>query len=164
MATESKESTLRVLSDTQIEMSRVFNAPRELVWKALTDPEAIPQWWGPRYLTTVVDKMDVRIGGAWRYIQKDSDGNVYAFSGMYNELVPPERIVYTFEFEMMAGHVVIDSVTLEDLGAATRMSVMSTFQSKEDMDGMMQSGMEAGANESWDRLAELLAAMQETER
>ncbi len=160
MATKSKEATVKVLSDTQIEMSRIFDAPRELVWKAMTDPNAIPKWWGLRNNKTVVDKMDVTVGGLWRYLEHDPEGNVHAFNGMYNELVPPERIVYTFEYEPMAGHVVIDSVTLEDLGGKTRVSVVSTFQSKEDLDGMMQSGMEAGANESWDRLEELLAAMQ----
>jgi uncharacterized protein YndB with AHSA1/START domain len=101
MATSSNNLTLP--SDLEIVMTRVFNAPRELVWKALTGPEAIPQWWGPRYLTTVVDKMDVRVGGAWRYVQHDPDGNEHAFNGVYKELTPPERIVYTFEYEPMAG-------------------------------------------------------------
>lgn len=161
MATQSKESTLRVLSDTQIEMSRVFNAPRELVWKAMTDPEAIPHWWGFRDGKVVVDQMDVRIGGVWRYIGTDPDGNEHAFNGMYNELLEPERIVYTFEYEAMAGHILIDSVTLQELGGKTRVSVVSTFQSREDLDGMLATGMEDGANESWDRLEELLAAMKE---
>jgi uncharacterized protein YndB with AHSA1/START domain len=160
MAIGSKESTLKVLSDTQIEMSRVFNAPRELVWNAITDPNAVTHWWGLRNNTTVVDKMDVRIGGLWRYIQTDPDGNRHAFNGMYNEIVPEERLVYTFEYEPMPGHVIIDSVTLHDLGDGTLISVVSTFQSKEDLDGMLQSGMEAGANESWDRLEELLATMK----
>jgi uncharacterized protein YndB with AHSA1/START domain len=161
MATKSKELTLKVLSDTQVEMSRVFNAPRELVWQAMTDPKAIPHWWGLRANKTTVDKMDVTIGGVWRYLETDPEGNVHAFNGMYNEIVAPERLVYTFEYEPMAGHVIIDSVTLDDLGDKTRVSIASTFQSKEDRDGMMQSGMESGANESWDRLEELLASMKE---
>jgi len=73
-------------------MSRVFDAPRELVWKVCTDPELVPKWWGPRYLTTAVDKMDLKVGGVWRYIQKDAEGNEYAFNGVYKEVEAPERL------------------------------------------------------------------------
>lgn len=139
-------------------MSRVFDAPRELVWRAYTDPAAIPHWWGPRYLATTVEKMDVRTGGEWRYTQRDGEGNVYRFFGEYREVTPPERLVYTFEFEPMAGHIVVDEVDLEDLGAKTQVTVTSTFATPEDLQGMIDSGMEAGAAESWDRLAEYLAA------
>jgi uncharacterized protein YndB with AHSA1/START domain len=157
MATQGKESTLTLPSDTQIQMSRVFDAPRELVWKALTDPEAIPQWWGLRSSKTVVDKMEVRPGGAWRYVEIEPDGSENGFRGVYKEIIEPERIVYTFEYEPMAGHIMTDTITLEDLGGKTRLVALSTFASTEDRDGMLQSGMESGANESWDRLAELLA-------
>jgi uncharacterized protein YndB with AHSA1/START domain len=160
MATEGKESTLTLPSPTTIQMSREFDAPRELVWKALTDPQLIPQWWGQRANKTVVDKMDVRTGGAWRYREIAPDGAGHAFRGEYKELREPERIVYTFEYEPMAGHIVTDDVTLEDLGSRTRIVVTSTFASNEDRDGMLQSGMESGATESWDRLAELLATMK----
>ncbi len=74
-------SSLTTPSDLEIVMTRVFDAPRDLVFKAYTDPEAIPQWWGQRTSTTTVDKMDVRPGGVWRYIQRDADGNEYAFNG-----------------------------------------------------------------------------------
>lgn len=158
MAETAEALKLTVLSDLEIQMSRVFNAPRELVWKALTDPEAIPQWWGPRGVKTVVDRMDVRVGGAWRYIHVGDDGE-NAFRGEYKELTPPERIVYTFEWEPMAGHVITETATLEDIGGKTRITVVSRFQSKEDRDGMLASGMEQGAAETWDRLAELLATM-----
>jgi uncharacterized protein YndB with AHSA1/START domain len=157
MTTQGKESTLTLVSDTQVQMSRVFDAPRELVWKALTDPEAVPHWWGLRANKTTVDRMDVRPGGAWRYVETDPAGNEHAFRGEYKELREPERIVYTFEYEPMAGHVITDEMTLEDLGGRTRLIALSTFASQEDRDGMLQSGMESGANESWDRLAELLA-------
>src|SRR3989304_5781598 len=80
-------------------MSRVFDARRELVWKVCTDPELLPKWWGPRYLTTVVDKMDLKVGGVWRYIQKDAEGNEKAFNVVYTEVEVPERLTYTFEFE-----------------------------------------------------------------
>jgi uncharacterized protein YndB with AHSA1/START domain len=148
--------TLTLPSDLEIQMTRVFDAPRELVFKAITDPAAIPQWWGPRYLTTVVDRMDVRVGGAWRYVQTAPDGTVHAFNGVYKEIVPPERIAYTFEYEPMPGHICVDTATLEDLGGKTRVTVTTRFDSVEDRDGMLNSGMEGGASESWDRLAELL--------
>jgi uncharacterized protein YndB with AHSA1/START domain len=142
-------------------MSRVFNAPRPLVWKVYTDPERVPEWWGPRYLTTLVEKMDVKVGGAWRYIQKDPKGNEYAFNGVFKEITPPERLVYTFEFEPMAGHISTDTLVFEELpGGQTRITATTTFDSLEDLEGMLQSGMEGGAVEAWDRLEELLATVQ----
>jgi uncharacterized protein YndB with AHSA1/START domain len=138
-------------------MSRVFDAPRELVWKVCTDPALVPQWWGPRYLTTTVDKMEVKVGGVWRYIQKDAEGNEYAFNGVYKEVKAPERLTYTFEFEPMAGHVSLETVTFEALpDGKTRIATTTSFDTLEDLEGMLQSGMEGGAVESWDRLEELL--------
>src|SRR5690349_13129153 len=132
-------------------MERVFNAPRELVFKVYTDPQLVPQWWGPRGITTTVEAMDVQPGGAWRYVQHSPDGT-YAFFGEYREVVVPERLVYTFEFEGMPGHIIVDTLTFEDLGGKTRLTTTSLFQSPEDLAGMLSTGMEAGANESWDRL------------
>lgn len=143
-------------------MSRDFDAPRELVWKVCTDPELIPRWWGPRYLTTVVEKMDLRLGGVWRYIQKDAQGNEYAFNGVYTEITPPERLSYTFEFEPMTGHISTDTITLEALpDGRTRLISRTTFDTLEDLEGMLQSGMEGGAVETWDRLEELLELVRE---
>ena len=138
-------------------MTRVFDAPRELVFKTYTDPALIPQWWGPRGITTIVDKMEVKHGGIWRYIQRGTDGSEYAFRGVYHESLAPERLVYTFEFEPMPGHVCLETVKFEDQEGKTKVTVISVFQSVEDRDGMVQSGMEEGAVETWDRLAELLA-------
>ena len=155
----SSASTLTLPSDREIVMERVFNAPRELVFKAYTDPNLIPRWWGPRKYTTTVDKMDVRVGGAWRFVQRDAAGNEFAFNGEYREIAPPDRLSYTFEFEGMPGHVLLETVTFEERDGKTKVTVTSLFQSVEDRDGMLQSGMEAGANESQDRLAELLEAL-----
>ena len=142
-------------------MSRLFNAPRELVWKVYTDPELVSEWWGPRYLTTVVDKMEVKVGGVWRFVQKDPKGNEYAFNGVFKEVAPPERLVYTFEFEPMAGHISTDTLVLEELpGGKTKITATTTFDTLEDLEGMLQSGMEGGAVESWDRLEELLATVK----
>jgi uncharacterized protein YndB with AHSA1/START domain len=101
--------------------------------------------------------MEVKPGGLWRFIERDADGNEYAFNGEYKEIVPPERLVYTFEFEGLPGHVLLETVTFEEQDGKTKVKVLSLLDSVEDRDGMLQSGMEAGANESHDRLAELLA-------
>lgn len=144
-------------SDREVVMSRVFDAPRERVFQAYTDPKLLPKWWGPRGFTTVVETMDVRPGGAWRYVHRGPDGNEYAFHGEYREVVPPRRLVSTFEFEGAPGHVVVDTATFEERGGKTKVTVTSRFESVEDRDGMYQAGAEEGARESWDRLAELLA-------
>ena len=136
--------------------TRVFDAPRRLVFKMFTDPKRVPQWWGPKILTTTVEEMDVRPGGAWRFVQRDARGNEYVFSGVYREIVPPERIVQTFEFEAMAGHGSIETVTFEERGGLTRVTEKALFHSVEDRDGMLASGAEEGWAESHDRLEELL--------
>ncbi len=139
-----------------ITITRLFDAPRELVYKAFTDPQLLPQWWGPRRYTTTVDKMEVRRGGIWRYIQRDSAGNEYAFHGVYHDAIAPERLVYTFEWEGMPGHISLETVTLADQSGKTLVTDLTVFQSVEDRDGMYQSGMKEGATESMDRVAELL--------
>ncbi|MGH2534644.1 MAG: SRPBCC family protein [Thermomicrobiales bacterium] len=155
----TKNYTISTPSDREIVFTRVFDAPRDLVYQAYTDPDLIPKWWGPRGSTTIVDTMDVRPGGKWRYIQREADGAEYAFNGEYREVVPPERLVYTFEFEMMPGHIAVDTITLEEADGKTTLTNTSHYDSVEDRDGMLSSGMEAGAAESMDRLAELLATM-----
>ena len=143
----------------EIRMSRDFNAPRELVFKAMTDPELVGKWWGLNSSTTIVDKMDVKPGGLWRYVERQADGREDAFHGVYHEVTAPERIVNTFEYEGMPGHVLMSTVTLEEQDGKTRMVESSVFQSVEDRDGMLQSGMETGANQSWDSLEELLKTL-----
>jgi uncharacterized protein YndB with AHSA1/START domain len=140
----------------EVTITRVFNAPRDLVFKAYTDPNLLPQWWGPKGVTTIVEKMDVKFGGAWRYIHRAPGEVEYAFRGVYHEVVPSERLVYTFEFEPMPGHVMLETITFEDQDGQTRLTDKSVFQSVEDRDGMIQSGMESGATESMDRLAALV--------
>ena len=139
-------------------ITRVFDAPRELVYRVFTDPEQVPDWWGPAGDRMVVDEMDVRPGGRWRYVETDGDGNEYGFHGIYHQVTPPERLVYTFEFEGMPGHVMMETITFEDLGdGRTKLIDVGVFQTVEDRDGMVASGMESGARESMDRLAALLA-------
>jgi len=143
----------------EIVITREFDAPRELVFKTVMDPELLPQWWGPRYLSTIVDKMDVRPGGQWRFINRDAQGNEYAFHGVYHEILAPERVIDTFEFEGLpeTGHVTLETMKLEELpGGRTRLVVQSVFQTVIDRDAALQSGMESGINDTYDRLSELL--------
>lgn len=143
----------------EILVTREFDAPRDLVFKAMTDPKLIPQWWGPRYLTTTVDKMDVRPGGMWRFVQRDPQGNEYAFHGVYHEILAPSRTIGTFEFEGLpeTGHVILETAKFEALpGNRTKLMTQSVFQSVADRDGMLQSGMEEGMNETYARFDALL--------
>ena len=139
-------------------MSRVFDAPREQVFKVMADPKLFGKWWGPRRLTNRIDKMEVRPGGSWRVVQIDPDsGAEFAFHGVYHEVTAPERVVQTFEFEGAPGHCLLQTSKLEDLGGQTRLTMKSVYESVEDRDAMVQTGMESGAIETFERLAELLA-------
>ena len=144
----------------EIRMARTFAAPRELVFRIYTDAALLPQWWGPRRLTTTVEKHELRLGGQWRYIQHDAQGNQYTFHGIFQEFTPPSRLVYTFEFEgVPPGHGLTETVLFEELDGQTTITAIDHFQSTEDMHGMLNSGMEEGANESFDRLQELLKSL-----
>jgi uncharacterized protein YndB with AHSA1/START domain len=144
----------------EVVVTREFDAPRELVFKAFVDPELYVQWLGPRDLTMTLEKFEPRAGGVWRYIHKDQGGNQYGFHGVFHEVTAPERIIFTFEYEELPekGHVVLETAILEALpGNRTRLTDQSVFQSVEDRDGMVQSGMERGVKDSYERLDELLA-------
>jgi len=143
-------------SKRELVSTHVFDAPRELVWKAWTNPKLIPRWWGPRKYTTVVEKMDVRPGGTWRFVQRDAEGNEFGFHGEYREVVPFERIVETFEFEGMPGHVLVESAVFEEIRGKTKVTQRSVFATVEDLAGMLASGMEEGARETIERFAELV--------
>jgi uncharacterized protein YndB with AHSA1/START domain len=143
----------------ELVMTRVFDAPRELVFQVYTDPELVPQWWGIGG-TTIVDEMDVRPNGRWRYVQRDADGSEFAFRGVYQEVVPPERLAYTFEFEGMPGHVVRETISFDELDGKTKLTSTSVYETLADLEGMLQSGAEAGAEITWDRLADLIGRVQ----
>lgn len=147
-------------SDLEIKMVREFNAPKELVFAAWTTPEHIEKWFGPRIHQTTVEHLDLRVGGTWRYVSRDEEGNEFAFRGEFKEIDPPGKLVSTFEFEGMPGHIVTDTLMLEERDGKTIATTTSLFNSKEDRDGMLQSGMETGANDSMERLTELLAELQ----
>ncbi|MFI5461631.1 MAG: SRPBCC family protein [Isosphaerales bacterium] len=143
-----------------IVMTRTFDAPRELVFRAYTDPKLFAQWWGPRGYTNRIDKFEARRGGEWRVVQTDLSGHEYAFRGVHHDVVTPERIVATFEFEGLPGHVLMQTATFEPVGEKTRLVQQAVFQSVGDRDGMVASGMQKGSDDSMDRLAELLEKMK----
>jgi uncharacterized protein YndB with AHSA1/START domain len=152
-------ATVTLPTDREIHIERMFAAPRDRVFAVYTDPELIPEWWGPRGTTAVVDQMEVRAGGSWRFVVRNSDGSETAFRGTYREVTAPERIVQTFEWEGMPGHVSVETATFEDLGDRTKVTTTSIFHTPEERDGMLGSGMEGGMNETYARLDELLARL-----
>jgi uncharacterized protein YndB with AHSA1/START domain len=156
--TATAATSVTTPSDREILTERLFDAPRERVFAAFTDPELIPAWWGPRGVTTTIDQLDLRPGGAWRFVCQDADGRKDGFRGTYREITPPERVVQTFEWEGMPGHVLVETVTLEDVGGRTKVTTSSLFHTSEERDGMLDSGMESGLSESYERLDDLLAS------
>jgi uncharacterized protein YndB with AHSA1/START domain len=158
---ERHKTSITTPSDTEIRIERTFDAPRQLVWEAYTDPELLPEWLGPHELTMTIDEFDLRPGGSYRFTHRDSEGNEFVFFGELREVEEPKLIVRTFAWEGMAGKFSVERAELEELdGDRTRIVVTSSFDSKEDRDGMLQSGMEHGVVESYARLDELFARRQ----
>jgi uncharacterized protein YndB with AHSA1/START domain len=141
-------------------ITRVFDAQRELVYRVFTDPKLVAQWFGPRKYKTRVDKMEAWPGGLWRMVQRDESGNEHAFRGVHHDAVAPERIIATFEYEGVPGHVLLQTVTFEALGDKTKMVEQLLYQSVADRDGMVGAGMQEGSDESMDQVAELLEKMK----
>jgi len=136
-----------------------FDAPRELVYRAHIEPELLVQWLGPRRLTMTIDHQEVRDGGRWRFVHRDADGIEFGFHGVFHGEPSPEMTVRTFEYEGAPGHVSLETLTLEERGGKTLARTVSVYQSVEDRDAMVQSGMENGVREGTERLEELLARM-----
>jgi uncharacterized protein YndB with AHSA1/START domain len=163
MGKHNKTTITALPGQQEIIITREFEAPRELVFKAFIDPKLLVQWLGPRELTMRLETFEPRNGGSWRYIHADQDGNEYGFHGVIHEVAAPERIIQTFEFEGLPekGHVTLETARFEALpGDRTRVTMQSVFQSVADRDGMIQSGMERGVNDSHERLDDLLETRQ----
>jgi uncharacterized protein YndB with AHSA1/START domain len=143
-------------SDREVVVERVFNAPRHVVWQAFTEPELLAKWWG-RGNTLVIETLELRRGGRWRFVEHADDG-VHGFEGLYREVTPPERLVWTFAWDGMAGHTVLDTTTFEDLGdGRTKVVSRSLFQASEERDAMLGFGMQKGRDQSYAALDRLLA-------
>ena len=160
MATKTKYgTTLSLPSDREILMTRKFDAPREIVWETITDPKLIPNWYGFAADPTEVKKMDVRPGGQWQYITRTSGGEIVDFHGTYREVVAPEKLVYSFLFgDMPEGDGFVE-ITLVEKDGVTELRDRGVFNSKEERDAVIASGMESGARETYERLSELVASL-----
>ncbi len=162
---EKKNKTVVTVEPGKQELfiTREFDAPRELVFRAHTDPEIYARWLGPRDLTMSLEMFEPLSGGRWRFIQKDKAGNEFGFHGVYHDVTAPERIIGTFEFEGLpeSGHVILETTKFEALpGDRTRVTTHSVYQSVEDRDGMVAAGMESGVVDGFERLDEILAEMK----
>lgn len=156
--TPTKALQITTPTDREIRVERVFNAPRERVWRAYTDPKLVAQWWG-RGNKLDIERLEVERGGHWRFVEHAPEG-VEGFEGRFREVTPPERLVQTFEWDGMPGYVAIDTTTFEDLGdGRTRVVATSLFHTKEERDGMLGSGMEGGMSDSYAALDRLLATL-----
>ncbi|MEW6086621.1 MAG: SRPBCC family protein [Chloroflexota bacterium] len=140
-------------------ITREFDAPRELVFKAHTDPNLYVQWLGPHGYEMTLEEFEPVSGGKWKFIHKDKEGNAYGFHGTFHE-VSLERSVQTFEFDGAPGHVSLETLTLEDLpNGRTKLTAQSVYQSVADRDAMVEAGMERGVHEGYERLDEILAKL-----
>ena len=153
-----KKAKVEASGERQIRIERVFNAPLDKVWRAFMEPDLIKQWWG-RGNELVIEKFEPVRGGHWRFVER-SDHGEHGFEGRYREVTPKSRISYTFEWDGMPGHVCVDEAVFEEIeGGRTRIMTVSTFMTGEDRDGMIQSGMEGGLNESYAALDRVLATL-----
>ncbi len=152
-------TTLTMPSARETVITHEFNAPRQLVYQALTQPEHVKNWYGPRSMTMVSCEIDLRVGGTWRFVTRAPDGSEHAFSGEYREIVPLEKIVNTERYEPMAAHEYLATMTLEERGGKTFLRNVLSYKSQDDRDGHINSGMEPGMRETYERLDEVLAAM-----
>ncbi|MFI5842037.1 SRPBCC family protein [Catenuloplanes sp. NPDC051500] len=150
----TEQLSVTTLSDTEIVMTRVLDAPRTLVWACQTQAEHLRKWWGRGHPLDV--EIDFRVGGKYRFVEHADDGNAYAFHGEFLEIEEPSRLVQTFEFEGMPGHVVTDSLELTEENGRTTVTTTSRFDTKADRDGMVESGMADGAQQSYVALDALL--------
>ena len=155
-------STLHITtpSDREIAMTRVFDAPRALVFDAFTKPELVRRWLtGPDGWAFAVCDIDLRAGGKYRYVWRKAGVPDMGMGGEFREVVPPERVVWTFEYVPLPGHISVETMTLAERDGRTLLTVRDQFSSKEDLEGMVNSGMESGARESYERLDELIAEL-----
>lgn len=160
MATTTPTQVIAEPGVPQIIITREFAAPLALVYRAHTEPELIAQWLGPRRMKMAIDRFDLREGGIWRYTHRDPEGNEYGFHGVFHGTPSAEAgIVQTFEFEGAPRHVSLETLTFEEREGNTIVRVNDVFQSVEDRDAMVESGMEEGLNEGYERLDELLARL-----
>ena len=158
-ATSSGTAVVTLPSDTEILITREFNAPPGLVFKAWTTPELIERWWAGKRGNVTSVEVDLRVGGAWRYVMQASEGFEVGFHGEYQEIAPNERLVYSEVYEGMPDAEALDIVTFTEKDGRTMMSTLVQHRTKEERDGHIESGMEGGMQESMDALEEVAISL-----
>jgi uncharacterized protein YndB with AHSA1/START domain len=157
MALAAGTTEMTTPSDREIRIERVFDAPREVVWRAFTDPELVAKWWGRGHKLDVV-RDEVERGGHWRYLEHTPDG-VVGFEGRYREVSRPERIARTFEWDGLPGHVSVEETVFDEDNGRTKLTATVQFFTKQERDGMLGTGAEEGMNESYAALDALLGSL-----
>jgi uncharacterized protein YndB with AHSA1/START domain len=153
----SRKMTLTTPHDRDVRVERVFDATRERVFRAFTDPKLIARWWG-RGNEVVVERLELERGGHWRFVEHDAHG-AHGFEGRFREVTPDERLVQTFEWDGMPGYTALETIAFEDAGdGRTRVVTTLLCYSTEERDGMLTSGMETGLTQSYAALDRVLAA------
>jgi uncharacterized protein YndB with AHSA1/START domain len=164
MATTNGSATVTLPADTQILVTREFDAPRRLVWRASTEPELIKRWWAGQKGTVTSVEVDLRVGGRWRYVMVANGGFEVAFHGEYREIVPPERLVNTEAYEGIPdpdGNASVVTMTLVEKDDRTFMEVLIETRNKEGRDAIIDSGMEGGMQEAYDALEQVAVALKD---
>lgn len=156
--TVTKQNTKLTYYDQHIKIEREFDAPPDRVFAAYTNASDIENWWGPAHYDTVVEKLEPRIGGEWRFTHPDTGQGAHGFRGVFHEVVENERIVQTFEYLGAPGHVSLETMTFEDIGGRTRLTAIAVFGAPEALEAMKASGMESGMLETYERLDALVSS------
>jgi len=155
-ATTSRSAKVTLPTDEQILITREFDAPRHLVYRAYTEPELVRRWWTARRGEMTVCEIDLRVGGSWRYVMVTPDGSEVAFHGAYREIVPDERLVSTEVYEGMPDAEAVDTVTFDEVDGRTMLTILVQHRRRADRDAHVESGMEDGLQDALD-LLELVA-------
>jgi uncharacterized protein YndB with AHSA1/START domain len=157
--TSSGTARVSLPTDEQILITREFNAPRHLVWKAWTTPELVRRWWHANRGEVTVAEIDLRVGGTWRYVSVTPDGLEVAFHGEYLEIVPDERLVSTEVYEGYPDAQAVDTLTLTEANERTTLAVLVQHSSKEHRDAHIESGMEPGMQDALDLLEQVAVSL-----
>ena len=158
--TSSRKATVTLPTNTQISITREFDAPRHLIYKAYTTPELVKKWWSAKRGTVTVAEIDLRVGGRWRYVMVADGGFEVAFHGVYREIVPNVRIVSTEVYEGMPDAEALDTLTLTEVDGRTTLTILVEHASKEHRDAHIESGMEAGMQDAMDLLEQVAVSLR----
>jgi uncharacterized protein YndB with AHSA1/START domain len=158
--TSSGSAKVTLPTDTQILITREFDAPKHLVYKAWTTPELVKRWWNAKRGEVTIADIDLRVGGTWRWVMVTDEGFEVAFHGEYRELVPNERIVTTEVYEGMPDAAALNTLTFTEEDGRTTITLLVDHASKEHRDGHINSGMEAGMQDAMDLLEQVAISLR----